>query len=411
MFTQMRPSDTERDWRRWIRWGVATLLVGALAGPLLAATDDEEEEAGVGSVVSSIPDALAERKRLAAEERGFAMLSGVTAFLGSDDNVYRSPDSMQREARGWGNWFLVSADKRWSRGDRLTTDVTWQQVQSPRHSRVNSAYGNVTSEYVRPLGRGFRLEVDGEVSRKNDDAVNIEGEDYQRDYAYWRYAAEGALVWRVSSHHLVSLGAERIAKDYRETPAMSSIDWREWETSGFYRLRLAPYHYVGLEYATGVRRYRDEPASARDGSELPSPRVERHRYRTLTASYTLPVRTNARLGAEYERSTKTDLVADYESNRSDTGRLEAAVNFGARLESRAEVSWNRHAYENMRGDGDRPLRYTLREAGLGARLRLLDPTWVFASWNHAVRETNKSGGTAYRDYRVQSLRGGVSLFF
>lgn len=411
MLTQTRIEETKNSWRRRIHWVASLLLVGALAGPLSAATDDEEEETSVGSVVSSIPDALAEQKRLAAEDRGFAMLSGMTAFLGFDDNVYRSPDSMQREARGWGNWLMVSADKRWSRGDRLTTDATWQQVQSPRHSQVNSTYGNLTSEYVRPLGRGFRLQINGELSRKNDDAVNIEGEDYRRDYTYWRYAAEGSLIWRISSHHLVSFGAEQIAKDYRETPEMSSIDWREWEATGFYRLRLAPYHYVGLEYATGVRRYREEPASARDGSELPDQPVERHRYRTLTASYTLPVWANARLGAEYEFATKTDLLADYESNRSDTGRLEAAVNFGSRLEARADVSWNRHAYENLRGDGDRPLRYTLRQGGLGARLRLFDPTWVFASWNHAVRETNKSSGTAYRDYRFETLRGGVSLFF
>jgi hypothetical protein len=381
------------------------------ATPSHAVVDEEEDEIGIGSVMASIPDRIAEQKRELAAAGGFSMLGGVSGFMGSDNNVYRSPAALEKKGLEWGDWAILQTEVRTARGDKWISSVSWNQTQRPRYANSNSTYGNASSLYVRRLGGGVRVEANLELSHKNDDATTIVGQDYLRDYAYWRSGAEAALVWRINERHMFTFGGEQIAKNYSETKGLRSIDWTEWALTAEYRRRFGPYRYLEFSYSSGERGYRKELAATQDGRELPDHPTELHRYRTAGVSCTMPVGTKTRFEARYDRSGKTDLFAGYENNRTHTVQILGAFNAMERLEIRtnAEQSWRR--YEHIMGDAGKPLAYALWQVGVGSRFRLVDTTWLFLGWNYYARDTNKSSGSFYRDYRGSITTTGMSVFF
>lgn len=393
--------------------GVALLLALALSPPAAVAAigEDEEEEISIGSVASSIPETFAAQKRDLAASRGYSFLSGVTAFVISDDNLYRSPSALEQDGTGWGNQVFLQADRRWKQSDKLVANLTWSQTQQPQHSNANSAYVKATGFYLHRFGGGLRIECDLDLSHKNDDATTIAGVDYARDYSYWRYAAEADLVWRITGHHMVTLSADGIRKDYSETSGLNSIDWDEWDASSEYRLRFAPYHYLTLLYSIGERDYREELAATGDGTELPEAPAERHRYQTIGTTYTLPVGSDARFEAHYDHSKKSDLFAGYESNEADTIRLRGGLNLSQRFETRLGFEQLWRDYENILGDRDRKLEYSLWQLEFGSRFRVVDRTWLFGSIRYYARDTNNSDGSYYRDYNGAVSTLGMGLFF
>jgi hypothetical protein len=401
--------------RRIGRAGGSLVLLALISSigvtPAPAVIDEEEDEIGIGSVMSSVPDAVAGQKREHAAAGGFSLLGGVSGFMGSDDNVYRSPSALEKQGLAWGNWAILQTDVRSARGDKWITGLTWNQTKRPRYANSNSTYGNLSSLYVRRLGGGVRIEADLAVSHRNDDATTIVGLDYPRDYAYWRYGGEAALVWRINERHMFTLGGERIAKNYDETQGLRSIDWTEWDLTAQYRRRFGPYRYLEFLYASGERGYRDERAAGEDGTELPENPAELHRYRTAEISCTMPVGSRLRFEASYARETKTDLFAGYENNRADTVQLLGAVNAMGRLEIRTQIEQSWRRYEKIRGDGGKPLALGLWQLGVGARFRVIDATWLFVGWESYARDTNKSSGSFYRDYRGSLTTTGMSLFF
>lgn len=391
---------------------IALLLASALAGdgPAAADREAEEDEVTIGSVVSSIPEReRAEKDRLAAE-RGYSVLSGVTAFLTADDNVYRSPDEFEMGGLSWGNMIFVEGDKRWKRGDELTATASFSQVQYPDYSNIDSYYARFGGFYQRPLGHGMRLESELGLSHRNDDAATIHGTDYVRDYSYWRFGGQATLRWRHSSHHLTTLTVAGVNKNYGEIAGLSSLDWNEWAAAAQHRLRFAPYHYLTFLYETRTRDYDEEPASAADGSEPPGAPAEWHRYHTVGATYTRLLGPQASVEAHYDLSTKTDLFAGYESNRAHTILIQAGTSHG-RLETRFgfENTWRR--YDKMLGDGDERLAYSMWRAEAGGRVWMTGHLWVFGSLSYYGRNTNKTTGSSYRDYEGLVPTLGTAIYF
>ena len=405
---------TKSSWPRSRRLWVGTMLLFVPllhSAPASADLDQEEDEIGIGSVMASVPDRVAEQKRELAAGDGFSILGGISGFMGSADNVYRSPAELEKRGLAWGNWAVLQADVRSARGDKWVTNLNWNQTQRPRYSNSNSNYGNLSSRYLRRLGGGVRVELGMEVSHKNDDATSIAGLDYLRDYSYWRSGAEATLVWRISERHMVTIDGERIIKNYGERAGLRSIDWGEWALTAKYRRRFGPYRYLAFYYSSGERKYRDELAADRSGVERPQYPTELHRYRARGISVTMPVGSRARFETRYERGAKTDLFVGYESNQTHEIAVLGAINAMERIEIRASIDQSWRRYTNMKGDAGRPLKYALWQIGVGARYRLVNSTWIFGGIDYYARNSNKSTGLIYRDYRAASTTTGMSVFF
>ncbi|MEZ4652570.1 MAG: hypothetical protein R3E12_02930 [Candidatus Eisenbacteria bacterium] len=249
------------------------------------------------------------------------------------------------------------------------------------------------------------------MSHQNDASANIAGRDYAQDYGYWRYAGETVLEWKPSSRHRVRLGAERVIKDYEETPGLVSVDWTQWMASASYRVRLIGGQSASASYATGYRDYKDEPAAESSGRELPTNPAERHRYRELALKYSIPLTRRADLEVGYSRDSKEDLFQGYESRRSEGFHAEVGVEAlpGVELRLAGARSWR--DYQHILADAGRPLSYRLQEASVGSRVHVLAPTWVFFQLSYFERDTNKSTGTLYRDHTGTVTRTGVNVFF
>lgn len=392
--------------------GLALAAALVLVAPLSFASNVEEEEDDdlTGGVTLSVPSEFTRMKRQLADSTGFSLLGGFSAYLGNDDNVFRSPADIEARSETWGNWGYLRADTRLG-SNRMLNTLQWKQSQYPSHGRINAAYGALSNWFTRPLGRRFSVELDLDASRQNDDAATIAGGKYSRDYAYWRSAAETVLMWEPSRRHRVRFGGEAVLKNYDETASKNSIDWRQWLWTASYRLKLTAGHSVSVALARGERSYDAERASLVSGRELDANPVEHHRYRDLVATYTATIAPRITADLGYERTTKEDLFEGYESRQSEGFSGGVGLRPLDRLELRASAARAWRDYDHVLGDGGRHLAYRTQELGIGGRLRIAEPCWIFADVHGYERTTNKSTGTVYRDYHGTLTRGGMSVFF
>ena len=396
---------------RWLLgMALAACPLLCLAAAALASDVEEDDEETIGDTGFSVPAEVARSKRHEAGDRGFSFLGGITAFWGGDDNVFRSPGELETHSSTWGNWGYLRADSRLG-ANRFLNTVKWKQDRFPGHGVVDANFVSSSNWFTRPIAAGLDLELDFDLSHRNDAAANISGLTYSRDYGYWRYAGETVLEWNPSRRHRLRLGVEGVVKNYEETAGLDSIDWKQWLATASYRFRLFSGQSVTATYVTGERGYEEEPAALETGEELPENPAERHRYRDLDLTYIARVTGHLGLQLGYDRASKEDLFRGYESRQSESVSAEIGLEIrnGLELKANGEREWR--DYDHILGGADRALNYRRQEVGLGARARVLAPTWIFAYVGYYERETNKSTGTLYRSYRGTQTRGGVSVFF
>ncbi|MEZ4652629.1 MAG: hypothetical protein R3E12_03225 [Candidatus Eisenbacteria bacterium] len=384
------------------------LLVGAQI--TWSASVEEDEETNIGDVGFSIPAEVARIKRDEAAANGFSLLGGVTAFWGDDGNLFRSPEGLVKKGTTWGNWGYLRADTRWEKRRFLNT-IKLSQSRFPGHGVIDADYAKSSNWFSTPLMGGLELELDADFSYQNDDATNIAGQQYTRDYSYRRLAGETVLEWRPFHRQRLRVGFEGVAKDYGETFGQPSLDWKQWTTQASYRLYLPSHQTVTTSYAFGHRRYREEPAGLVDGRELPDNPTEKHRYREWRVDYSIEPISSMEANLGYGFDSKQDLFQGYEDNRVNrwSGDVGWLVRSGVELKLAAERAWK--DYRNIKADSGKDLSYRTQQLAAGARVRVTTPSWLFADVSRYERTTNNSTGSSYRDYRGTLIRGGVSAFF
>lgn len=379
--------------------------------PLTLCATTIEEEIALRGIDFYIPDEVDKAKRQAAQESGFSLLTGVGLGWGVDDNIYRSPSSLEESGEFWGGWAFLRADKRFDEEERLMTTLRWQQTLYPGNKNVNRDRGYLSNWYTRPLTDDTKIELDFDISYRNDDATKITGEPYKRDYSYWRYAPEVLFVWNMSKEHRFKIGGEYEFKDYDETPGLNSLDWAQPIFKARYRYRFGPYHYLRLWYSLGEREYEEELASLRDGTEVSGNPDEKHRYQRAMLWYSVPISDELDLDLKYSYRTKSDLFKDYESYNSH--RIEAGIGLkpSKKMEIRMEAGYTIRDYDNILGDSNHNLEYTKWRLGARAQYKLWDSGWLFGGVNYYDRDTNKSQGSIYRSYEGIVTYVGLSIFF
>ena len=391
---------------------LAALFVAACVAGTASASSIEEDDEDVSGADRAFapPAALLDSSRRHAAETGFGWVGGVGAYAANDENVFRSPRGREQAAGAWGHTGYLRADTRWRRANRVLATFTWTDTRFGRFPQVDSSHPSLSVWYRRRLAPDLALELDGDAVHQNDDATTINGFDYTRDYSYWRYGGEAVLEWTPGARHRVRAGAEQVRKDYGEVAAFNSIDWTNWRTSASYRFRLARAQHVGAKFEYGERRYDEEPASIADGTELPGNPAEHHRYTDLVFWYDAPLGRRAALDASLDLGRKTDLFQGYEDYRDRTVRVGLLARPSAGIELRAGLVAGHRDYARLAADAGETLAYDTIEARFGARLRVLGTWWLYADLNRYERDTNRSTGLDYRDYRGVFSRAGVSVF-
>jgi hypothetical protein len=339
------------------------------------------------------------------------LVTGAGLFSGYDTNIYRSPRKLEKGGEFFGGLVFLRADNRFGEKQRLLTKLTWEQIRYPGHSNANLDRGRLTTWYTRPLTDNTSFELDLGITYKNDDATTITGDKYDRDFGYWRYAADGLFVWDMSKEHQFKVGGGYTFKDYDETSGLNSLDWDEWTLEARYRYRFAKSHYLRLWYSLSERKYDEELAGLRDGIELPSNPKEKHYYHRAKVWYSVPIADNLDLDLKYDYKIKDDRFKDYESY--DSHEIEAGIQLevNEKTQIEMEVEYEIKDFDNYLGDNGHKLEYTKWNLGVGARYKLWDSGWIFSRLNYYLRDTNRSWDTVYRDYKGLVCSGGISVFF
>ncbi|MBK7369086.1 MAG: hypothetical protein IPJ04_14615 [Candidatus Eisenbacteria bacterium] len=391
----------------------ALLLLAALAftGTAHASSieEDDDDVSGADRAFGP-PPALLDSARRRAAETGFGWIAGVSAYVANDDNVFRSPATQERTSSAWGNAGYLRGDARFGGSNRSLTTVTWNQTKFDAFRQIDSTHPHLSQWFQHRFSPSTALELDLDVVHQNDDATTITGFAYTRDYSWWRYGGEAVLEYAPGERHRFRAGVEEVRKDYGEVASLNSIDWSHWRASGSYRFRIGPGHYAGIKFERGHRVYDAEPASLADGNEQPGNPVEKHAYRDLVLWYGAPLGSKLELDASMDLGHKTDEFQGYENYDDRTIRLGLLARPASGLELRAGLVSGHRDYDRILADGGAMLAYDTVEARFGARVRVLGTWWVYGDVNSYQRDTNRSSGLDYRDYRGVFTRAGVSVF-
>ena len=394
-----------------IRKPVSLLFLLTWGWCALDATAQVEEEVSLRQHLQSIPDAIDKQARRHARQDHFHLLKGLGLFAGADENVYRSPDEFESNAAFWGYWGLIRADWRIAGKERLMSTATWQQVTYPDHPLADLEAGELRNWYTRPITDTSSMQASVRVKRRSDESANIRGEDFRRDYAYWRYNAKLSWVWQPDRTHRFDWGSGYAFKNYDEVSGLESLDWHELSVDARYRYRTESAGILRVSYSLGRRDYQEALAGFRDGSEMETNPQESHFYHDATLRYIYPLNERLELGTGYSYEIKNDRFADYESYQSHEFDLRAnwSIQDNTHLHGRAGYTFR--DYDNISAGDRRTLNYDQIELQLQLQHQLTDSVTLSGSVEFFYRNTNKSTGTIFRDYRGVVYYVGLSYFF
>ncbi|MFN8588807.1 MAG: hypothetical protein U0704_13520 [Candidatus Eisenbacteria bacterium] len=387
----------------------AALLALASVAHASSIEEDDDDVSGADRAFGP-PTAMLEASRRRAATTGFGWVAGMSAYRASDDNVFRGPGGMERTGMAWGQAGYLRGDLRRGANRSLTT-FTINRTDFDAFRQIDSSHPHLSQWFQHRFSPRWAAVLDLDAVHQNDDATTITGFAYTRDYSWWRVGGEAQLEYTPGDRHRFQLGGERVRKNYGEVATLNSLDWTHWRTSASYRFRLSPGQFAGLKFARGERTYDAEPASLADGNEQPGNPVEHHRYDDFVLWWGAPVAPlKLELDASAAWGSKTDLFQGYEDYTDRTLRLGVLARPTAGSELRAGLVSTHRDYAKILADGGALLAYDTIEARLGARVRVFGTAWLYGDFNTYQRDTNRSSGQDYRDYRGTFSRLGVSVF-
>lgn len=401
----------DRTLRHFARLALALAALLALAGVAHASSieEDDDDVSGADRAFGP-PTAMLEASRRTAVDSGFGWVVGLSAYRANDANVFRSPGGMEKASNAWGQAAYLRGDARRGSSRSLTT-FTINRTDFDRFHQIDSSHPHLSQWFQHRFSPRWAVEVDLDAVHQNDDATSITGFAYTRDYSWWRLGGEGVVEYTPGARHRFRVGAEEVRKNYGEVATMNSLDWSHWRASGSYRFRFSPGQFAGAKYSRGERTYDEELASLADGNEQPGNPVEHHRYDEVVLWWGAPLRAlKTELDASVAWGSKTDLFQGYEDYTDRTVRLGVLSRPTAGTELRAGLVSTHRDYARTLADGGAMLAWDALELRLGARVRVWGTAWLYGDLNRYTRDTNRSSGPDYRDYRGTFSRAGVSVF-
>ncbi|MBI5116091.1 hypothetical protein HZA56_06425 [Candidatus Poribacteria bacterium] len=371
----------------------------------------EDENVTLRENVPSVPEEITRTKLRDAREDGFSYLTEAWTFFGVDTNVFRSPHGLEESAAYVNTGAQVITNSRFKDDSSLTGRLRVDTTRYDGHDSANVGRFRLGGSYSRPLTENTALDIDLRVRYRSNDATDIFGESFERNFAYWAYDAGATYLWDVTSKSLVGIGGEFTFKDYVETPGLNSLDWTQPGVNAYYRYRFGKRHYLRLAYWFEIQEFKEEPASLADGTELPTNPDEKHRRHEVSARYSVPLGNKWTAHIEYDFERKKDLFEDFESfdQHSISGSVVFAATENTRLEFDSEYTIK--DFDKRLADGDDRLNYDKLVLALTVEHALRDYLSLYGTAGYYFRNSNKSEGTTFRDFEGAIFSVGASLFF
>lgn len=398
--------------KRALSIGLVVALLGGLGLGASGQELAEDETQGVSRRVMLQPSRALERAKRAEAREGAWVWSGIASLAGGfTSNAFESPSATQNSALG-DLELQGEALRRFTPSDRLRIRVRAGFVPYTETSDLDTFNQTVSTYYRHRISRGSSFSLLAKAERENDDAVDINGNDYVRDFGYFSYRVQPTL--RLALGELgnlrVSYGLKR--KDYDETTGRNSLDWWKHGPKVSLEHRFGRAFSLEASYSFAIQQYDKEPANDVTGLEPPGTPDEKHYFHRAALDGTWRLSRNLRLEAEYAYRMKDDRFQEYESYDDHGGKLAVTWAPSRILAFQLGGSFSRRDYDNRPGTlPGETLEYDRIEGHANVRYELSRNLSLFALYAFTDRDTNRDTGISYRDYTDHTMLSGVTLAF
>jgi len=402
----------------WMAFVVILLPPAPLFVSGAAAQEQAEEETRLRPLGTSLTawDILKDKRRAARDGRWSAILV-LSEEAGYNGNIFASPttDGTVNDLPV-GSAVLTSSARLevyryFTRRNRLTLGGNLVDNRYLEDSDVNGTYVDASAEFEHTFSRSTQAFVSGQVEHENDNAVDIYGDPFTRDFGYVALEGQAGIEQAFGSRHQIELSYEGKQKNYNEVSTLNSLDWIQHGPQVRYRFAAGPTR-VRLWYSFAAQHYVEEPASDVNGNELSTNPAEEHFYHRamLWVSRDLAPHVAADLRVKY--NMKDDRFQGYESfhELELSADIAWAMTHKLSAEVRAGLSTADYDYRPAEDAGE-ALALNYRGGDFTMRYAVSRRAAIFGRYAMMNRNSNRQTGSSYMDYRVNGAGVGVAVVF
>ncbi|TDJ05521.1 MAG: hypothetical protein E2O71_11040 [Deltaproteobacteria bacterium] len=393
---------------RGLSWIVASAL---LAAPAAWAQEQAQDESAAKRtrLGLQVPDELQQLKRDRAKERGWALTFMSTAAAGFDSNLFNSPDA-ETDSAFYDFGLKLESLHYFDAQQSLKLSLEGTGSLYPESSSIAEATQKLRAKYSNRLGKRIRLSFAGTVKHANDDEIDINGNEFTRDFENFTYKAKPSIRFRLSKRQALSLAYSGAWSDYEETSGQASLDWWAHGPAAQYRFKLSDAASLRVVYGFTIRNYDENLASLKDGTNLATNPSEKHHYQRVDVKGTWRPVSWLELDGGYRFKIKDDRFEGFESYEEAKWTTGLTLSRFPPWTLHAEAAFTQRDYDNRLGDlATETLEYDKLEGSITASYKVKHGFSFYAHYSYANRDSNRSTGSSYRDYSFHRFLTGFSF--
>ncbi len=400
--------------------------------PLIATGLEYFEEADIlkPNMGIMLSPELKNTKNEEAKRGEWAVIVGLAEQMGFTSNLYHSPtdDGLGTvlPVKTVGSAFaatsiLVETERHFNARNGLNLSFQFADL---RYFENNMAYDQTVklkAGYSHDFSDSLLLFADLGYKFRNDDALNIYGIPYQRDYSYAKYLVKLGARFDVRDQHRFKFYYKFAYKDYGEehiVPLTNSLDWSRHGAYFRYRFMPHPSTKIRFWYSFKMQEYLEEKASRSDGRTFVNDPMEKHNYHKILVWVSHEANDSLTIGAKYRMRSKDDTYQSYESYVQHGGELMVKYQATLLLTLELAAGLNARAYD-YRGAvqiipvpaGTATMTNDKWFVDLTTTYQLDEYRTLFGGYALRTRSTNRLVGTSFMDYAVHCVGAGISMAF
>ena len=394
-------------------------LIGTVscAQSLVAVEDDQISDLWRQQSGVSATSDMRRAKRKELRNGAWVHSMGLDVQAGYIDNVFISPSAVGAQTGLEESSTLLSVGAYWKvernfdKNRSLDIEVAASSMSFSESSDASGQSYACEISYDQDLHDDVTWESSLDIDHATDDATDVFGDPYTRDFAYFSYQLRTGVDWDINKQHKLSVSVTYKMKDYSETTGMNSIDWNDLSTRLSYRWRINDQFKLRAQYDYGMQAYDEEPANnAADGLESLGNPNEEHVFNKLTLSAYWYPKDGSKAWLKLATRNKTDDYEGFESYDETQMSIGVSSRFLELWYVKAELRNKDRDYDKRPGTGfSDTLVYDQQQLDVTLRRNLDEHQSVYVNYALAERSSNRDFGSVYRDYLVNSLSLGYSL--
>lgn len=404
--------------RHWTLFTFIVLASSTLVAADARAQEQAEEETSLRPRGLSFAswDILKDKRRAAREGRWSAMVV-LSEELGYSSNIFASPSTdgtvtgLPVGSAVVNSGAQLEVYRYFDRMNRLTLGARLDDSRYMEDADLDRTYIDASAEFEHAFSGSTQAFAGAEVSHENDNAVDIYGDPFTRDFAYATIEGDAGIEHSFNNSHKIEIAYSGKKKNYGEVSTLNSLDWVRHGPRVHYTLSKGPTRFR-LWYGFAAQNYAEEPASNADGSEPSTNPAEEHFHHHAMLWMSRDLAPEVELDLRLEYDGKDDRFEGYESYHEVEFSADLAWRITRALSAQMRAGISTADYDHRPAeDAGEPLALDYRGGGVTLLYEASRHVAVFGRYSLVDRASNRDTGSSYMDYRVSGAGAGVSVAF